>query len=138
MGEAASQLAYPLIEFSRGHLVIVHDETELRRWTRAGVRGGWHDDLVIVDSALRRWPVTLRRTRADGVFGWLTGRLVADLELGQPGTVDLDHVRQHVLDVLQRHADFWDADGQLDARLHAVRRAPDLQQLIDALRTDDP
>lgn len=138
MGEAVSELAYPLIEFSRGDLVIVHDEIELRRCTRAGVRGRWFDGLVIVDSALRRWPVTLLRTRADGVFRWLTGRLVADLELGQPGTVDLDDVRQLVLDVLQRHADFWDADGQLDARLHALRRAHDLRQLIDALRTDDP
>lgn len=138
MGEAASQLAYPLIECSRGHLVIVYDETQLRRCTRAGVRAGWYDGLVIVDSALRRWPVTLLQTRADGVFGWLTGRLVADLELGEPGTVDLDDVRQHVIDVLQGHAAYWDADGQLDARLHAMRRAHDLQQLIDALRTDDP
>jgi len=138
VGDAVSELAYPVIECSRGHLVIVHGETQLRRCTRAGVRAGWFDGLVIVDSALRRWPVTLLQTRADGVVGWLAGRLVADLELGQPETVDLDDVRQHVVDVLQRHADLWDADGQLDARLHAVRRAPDLQQLVDGLETDDP
>ena len=138
MGDAVSELAYPLIELSRGHLVIVHDETQLRRCTRAGVRAGWYDGLVIVDSALRRWPVTLLRTKADGVVGWLAGRLVADLELGQPRTVHLDDVRQHVIDVLRRDADFWDADGQLNARLHALRRAPDLGQLIDGLETGDP
>lgn len=138
MGDAVSELAYPLVELSRGHVVIVHDATQLRRCTRAGVRAGWFDGLVIVDSALRRWPVTLLQTRADGVVGWLAGRLVADLELGQPRTVGLDDVRQHVVDVLQRDADFWDADGQLEARLHALRRAPDLGQLIDGLETDDP
>lgn len=138
MGDAVSELAYPVIECSRGHLVIIHDEVELRRCTRAGVRAGWYDDLAIVDSALRRWSVTLLRTRADDLRGWLTGQLVADLELDQSGTVDLDEVRQHLVEVIQRHPDFWDADSQLHARLHAVRRATDVRQLIDALQTDDP
>lgn len=138
MGVSVNEMAYPAIEFSQGHLVIVHDERELRRCTRAGVRRGWHDDLVIVDSSLRRWSVTLVRTRPDGLTGWVTGRLIADLRLDQPEPVDLDDVREQALDVLQRHADFWDADGQLDRRLQALRRAGDLRQLVDALETDDP
>lgn len=138
MGEAVSVLAYPVIQFSQDHLEIVHDDTALRRCTRAGVRNGWYDGLVIVDCSLRRWPATLVGTRADRIVGWLTGRLIADLELDRPETVELEDVRQRRQAILQQQADLWDADGQLDLRLEAVRRADNIRQLIGVLQINDP
>lgn len=138
MGGAISELTYPLIEFNRGHLVIVDDETRLQRCTRAGVRRGWYDGLEIVDASLRRWPVRLIGTRTDGLVGWLTGRLIADLELGSPEGVTLEDVKRRTVAVLERDTELWDADGQLDERLQAVRRAADMEGLVDALEADVP
>lgn len=138
VGEAISELAYPVIEFNRGHLVIIDDEIRLQRCTRAGVRRGWYDGLDIVDASLRRWPVRLLDTRTDGVVGWLTGRLIADLELGHPETVTLEDVKRRTAAVLEGDTEFWDADGQLHERLQAVGRAADMQGLIDALEADVP
>ena len=136
--DPVDELTYPVIEFSRGELVVIRDQHRLRRWTRAGLRNRWQDDLVIVDSSLRRWRVIQVRTHPDGLKGWMTGRLIAELALGRTQTVTLDDVRREVLDVLRRHASLWQADGQLDERLEAVQRAGDISQLVDALETDDP
>lgn len=138
MGGAISELAYPVIEFNRGQLEIVNDESRLRRCTRAGVRRGWYDGLDIVEASLRRWPVSLVGTRTDGVVGWLTGRLIADLELGPQESVTLEDVKRRTVAVLEGDTELWDADGQLDERLQAVRRASDMQGLIDALEADVP
>lgn len=138
VGEAISKLAYPVIAFNRGHLVVIGDETSLRRCTRAGVRRGWFDDLDIVDASRRRWPVRLRDTRADGVIGWLTGQLIADLELGRPKTVTMEDVKGRTVAVLEKDAELWDADGQLEERLEVVRRASDMRKLVNALETDVP
>ena len=137
-GRGASELAYPVIEFSGGHVVVVDDERRLRRCTRAGVRRGWFEGLDIVDASLRRWPVRLAGARADGVVGWLTGRLVADLELGRPGIVTLEDVKRRTEAALVGNVELWDADGQLDERLEAVRRAPDMGALVNALEADVP
>jgi hypothetical protein len=138
VSEVISELAYPLIEFSQGHLVIVNDETRLQRCTRTGVRRGWYDCLEIVDASLRRWPVRLIGTRTDGLVGWFTGRLIADLQLGPPESVSIEDVKRRTVDVLKAATELWDADGQLDERLQAVRRASDMEGLVDSLEAHVP
>lgn len=128
-------VTYPVVEFSLGQLVVVHDDRELRRWSRAGLRAGWHHNLVLVDAALQRRSVTLRHARPEGLAGWLQGRLVADLRLGEPTVVSFADVQQQVLDVFERHVDFWDADGLLADRRRAVQLAIDMPHLIRALET---
>ena len=135
---AVGEVAYPVIEFSQGHLVVVHDEIQMQRCTRAGVRRGWFDDLDVVDASLRSWAVRLLGTRADGIVGWIAGRLVADLALEPTGSITLGEVKRRTRAVLERDVDYWDADGQLDRRLRAVSRAPDMPLLIEALESGRP
>lgn len=70
--------------------------------------------------------------------GWLTGRLIADLELGPPDGVTLEDVKRRTVAVLERDTELWDADGQLDERLEAVRRASDMEGLVNARRPTSP
>lgn len=129
---------YPVLQFGHGHLVVVRDAEQARRWTRAGMRRGWQDGLVVVDASLRRWPVTRVQARPDGVVGWITGRLVASLAYGQPDPVTLDEVRRLVLEALAHDTELWDADGLLHARRRAVDRATDVAGLVAALEDTDP
>lgn len=72
------------------------------------------------------------------MIGWLTGQLIADLELGRPETVTMEDVKGRTVAVLKKDAELWDADGQLEERLEAVRRASDMRKLVNALETDVP
>ena len=128
-------MTYPVLELSAGHLIVVHGDGELRRWSRAGLRVGWHHDLVIIDAELRRWAATLLRARPGGLVGWLQGRVIADLSLGEPTAVELEYVQRQVFDVFDRVPDLWDADGLLAERRRAIRQAHDMRQLIEALET---
>ncbi len=77
------------------------------------MRNGWYDDLVVVASLLRCCSFGLLRTRADGVVGWFTGRLIADFDIRQLEVCELEDVKKRALGVLERHSELWDADGQL-------------------------
>lgn len=75
---------------------------------------------------------------SDGVLGWLTGRLIADLELGPPESITLEDVKGSSVAALERNTELWDADGQLNEHTRAVRRASDMEHLVNALEADVP
>lgn len=137
-GEPGRQLVFPVLCLSRDSSISVAESAErLHRCNAlAFFRNRYYDDLVLIDSAARRFRVVRAEVvpPLSTVGRWaaraLNRRLLVRVQLEEQGAPSLDEAKRIVIDWLGRAPDFWEASRDIGAWRDLVAGAGTAKSLV--------
>jgi hypothetical protein len=144
MGMNLDNLAYPVLCFSQGLARVKRSADALATCTKPALRkGGWYEDLLVVDST----GMALRVTGATKLHGvgpfwgyniFLNQRIKVRPHVeGPPLQLSLEDVRRRVLDSFRRwHG--WSSRGDFQDLVASVETARSIPQIIERLSEPNP
>jgi len=137
------QISFPALTFNEGWLGAVESLDRLTRPSRLGVKRGFYEGLVVVDSNLHRFKVVKAekvRTAFDLSFRTLLrligGNLIWQMEVtfGTPSRIPLEEVQRLISDCFQKNGDYWDEMSDFEEFRYQVMAAKSLEQVFSAFR----
>jgi hypothetical protein len=125
---------FPALGLSRRHLIAFRDLDALTTCGEAGLKNGFFNDLVLLDSEGYRYKV--RGTRKLGPAGPFAGfrlfrsrKIRIDLDLAAPERLSLEEAKQWISNVLS------DSEGiDVDATREKIRQSQTYADIVNLFR----
>ena len=136
-------LTYPVLCFSSGSVNVCFDFKQLVSANRLGLKSGYFDDLLIVDSNLVAHKVRgATKLRGRGFLrGWgtfLNQKIEVKLNFEEPAfSVRLDEIKDRTLRIVEvQHG--WETRGDFDWLKMAVQNATSVREIVSAIYHGQP
>lgn len=142
LGEKVTMAAikFPVICINRNMLRIRHDEESLTTTTKAGLKNGMFDNLLIIDVTGKAHRVSkAKKLHGVGAFWgyniFLNQKIKVQLIFeGEPYDISLDQVRELIFKDL-RNWHGWSSREDFNELKQKVREASSISQLIQGLES---
>jgi hypothetical protein len=134
----ASTMAFPVLSFSKGVVLVTRSAEELTTCRKAGLNRGWFDTLLVVDSAGRGWSMAgARKMHGVGLLWgynvFLNQKIRVELLCARgPFDVSVEDVRGRVLKSLDSWPG-WEAAGDSEELRDAITVARSIPEMISTL-----
>jgi len=139
-------MRFPAIAFSQNLVNTLASNSALRRTTRVGLKKGYYDALILVDSTGKRFDIsgaqivrTIPRPFSfAGLFDVLSGDGYPEVEpivsAKSPTTISLNEVKDRILDSFETERHSWEPIGDIREIRDRIQRAISLEQVFSILR----
>jgi hypothetical protein len=133
------QLTFPVLTLSQGALLVIPDKDVFSVATKHAVKSGYFEDMWLVDARGESFRVTgcevvsepfWRRPKTP--FG--RGVRLAAFKMAPQGAQTIAAIRERAIAAIEADRSTWEARGDVDRVLAALRNSNTISDILSALR----